>query len=154
MLCAASASGSQIELPGLPGFPIFREAIRVGCGLEGFLCEDACSLMMPVPIRSRTAECRDDDLRSELSNNTDEIPKHLFMAPFFESFVRALGKTKLVDRRKELLRVICTAGGKQLLSADHAERLEELGAKKILASVASRGRQVGGPNALSPRQPG
>ena len=80
--------------------------------------------MMPMAILRRARKGRDDDLGTELANHADEIAEHLFMPPLLERFIRSFRKTKLVEWREKLQRVIEPPRGEQLFGANDAKGLE------------------------------
>src|SRR2546427_10497387 len=108
--------------------------------------------MVPVPIRRRPGEYRDDDLRPEPPDHIDHVFENRVARPEAERLVHRLRKTEIVGPREELARAVELTGGEQLLGADNAELGAELGTDQVLAAFAARQRQIRGLRAHPPRQ--
>src|SRR5262249_28532659 len=111
---ATASTGIQVELLCLPGFPVFRKAGRISGCPERFLRDDPRGLMMAMTVSGGPAEAGDNNLRLELPDDANKIPKHRVMAPFLKSLFGALRETKLVNRREELLGMVGTARSEKL----------------------------------------
>ena len=62
---------------------------------------------------------------------------------FAGGLVHRLGEAEVVGAGEELVAAVERARLQQLLGADHAERVEQLGADDVLAALAAVERQVG-----------
>src|SRR5262245_47701518 len=108
---------------------------------------------MTMAVLRSSSKPRDDNFRTELPNNAHEVPKHLLVTPFFEGFIRALGESKLIDGREELLPAIGTSSGEQLFGSNDTQSLEQLGPQQVLSAITSCCREVSGPHPLSAGKP-
>ncbi|MGC4085073.1 MAG: hypothetical protein QM736_23895 [Vicinamibacterales bacterium] len=92
------------------------------------------------------------DVRTDRANQPDEIAEHLVVPPLLERLLDA-ERVAEVDRSREvLLGGIEAMQRRQFLGAQHAERLEDLGADLVLAAIAACGGGQRRAIALSPVQ--
>src|SRR6058998_419280 len=99
----------QIKLRRLPRLAVFGKTIGIGGCPECLLSDEAGHLMMAVPVSRRSRESIDDDFRTKVTDDAHKISEDLIMIPLRVRVIHAFRKTKLVVRRKKLLRMIQTA---------------------------------------------
>ena len=94
--------------------------------------------MVPVPIRRRPGEYRDDDLRPEPPDHVDDVLEDRVARPEAERLFHGLRESEVVRAREKLAGAVELTGREQLLGADDAELGAELGADQVLAAFTTR----------------
>ena len=84
---------------------------------------------------------RDHHVGPREPDQSHVVADDLVLAPLLERLVDAERVAEIHGAREELLGAIDAVRGQQLLGAQHAERLEDLGADLVLSAVAARGRR-------------
>src|SRR5690349_24497147 len=98
--------------------------------------------MIAVTIALVPLESRDDHERAFGANDTNDVAEDVLAAPLHQRFLEALGKA-VIDRGGEVLRVdpVILVGAAELLGANEAERVEQLGADRVVARLAASQRE-------------
>jgi hypothetical protein len=99
-------------------------------------------------------EARDDDVGPERADDPHDVGEHLLVVPFREGLAVVLGIPEVPRAAEELAAAVDPAGREELLRPDDPEEVAELGPEEVLAAVAARQRQVGGPVAAPAREVG
>ena len=149
-------SNAAIELLRLPRPQPFAqlpgEFIGIGGGLERERREVARFLMMAVPIGRRAAEARVDDERPEQADDAHVIGERVALAPLHRRFRARLREAVVEGVAEELLRAVEPPRLQQLLGADDAERVEQLGPDDVLSALAAVERDVGDARVIAARR--
>ena len=83
---------------------------------------------------------RDQHVRSRHADQPHVVAEDLVLAPLLERLVDAERVAEVDGAAEHLLGAVEPVRRAQLLAAQHAQRLEQLGADLVLAAVASGGR--------------
>ena len=157
-LPATEAGPRQIQLVGLPGLDavteLFRKAVRIRGHVERLVREHPRHLMLAVTVPGGAAEHRYDDLRAKTADGPHHVRENLLPGPLGERLVRGLGEPEVDGPGEELLAAVDGARRHQLVAADDAQPFPQLRADEILASLASRQRQIGGAHTHAAREGG
>ena len=130
-----------IQLPGLPRskafLKLFGELGRIGSRLERERRQVSGELMMAMTVSRRAAPSRIDHQRTEHADDPHHVAEDLALVPPLRGLVAPLREAEVERAREELLAAVQPARLQQLLGANHAERVEELGADDVLAAFAA-----------------
>ena len=91
---------------------------------------------------------REHDVWPRHAHEADEVADRLLAAPLLVRLLDAEREAEVHRAAEELLAAVEAVRRQQLLGAEHAERLEQLGADLVLAAVAARQRRVDDAEAL------
>ncbi len=92
---------------------------------------------------------RDDDVGPDHPDDPHVIVEDLLPAPLLEALVHAEGVAEVDGAGEVLLGAVVAVHGLQLGGAQHAQRLEQLGANLVLAARAAGGREQDGAHPLA-----
>src|SRR5205809_5438449 len=143
----------QVKLLRLPRIAVLGKTIGIGSSPECLLTDEAGHLMVAVPVSRCSRESRDDDFRAKVTDDAHEISEDLIMIPLRVRVIRAFRKTKLVVRRKKLLRMIQTARGHQFFRTNDSECFKQLASNEVHSTFTPGGGQVRRPHTLAPCKP-
>ena len=96
---------------------------------------------------------RDDDVGAQRADVPDEVAEDLRLAPFLQRLLGAERVTEVRRASEVLLGAVVLMRREQLLGAEDAERVEQLGADLVLATVAARRRDQRHTHAQATRVP-
>ncbi len=151
----AAVEEEAARLPHLkPLFQLLRKGLGITGQIEGLLGEDGAGLMMAVARAAVRREAGDDHIGPERADHAHHIAQHLLLAPFLEALGGVLAVAEVHRAREELLAAIDPPRLHQLLRADDAERIAQLGADQVLSAVATREAEVAGAHLFAVGQPG
>jgi len=132
---------SLIDLRGLPGAQPFLDLIGIPRGIarsaERFGADAGGGLMM-LSAAGAIGAHRDHHVGPREADQPHVVADDLVLAPLLERLVDAERVAEVHCAREELLGAVDAVRSQQLLGAQHAERLENLGADLILSAVAAR----------------
>ena len=80
-------------------------------------------------------------------------PRMRRLVPLGAGFADRLGEAEVERAGEELIAAVERPRLQQLLGANHAERVEQLGADDVLAALAAIERQIGHARVIAARQP-
>ena len=133
-----------VDLPRLPGAQPCLDLIgiprRIARGAERFGA-DARGRLMMLAAAGAVGPHRDHHVGPREPDQPHVVADDLVLAPLLERLVDAERVAEVHGAREELLGAVEPVRGQQLLGAQHAERLEDLGADLVLSAVAARGRR-------------
>ena len=140
---AAKAARGTIELERLPRTQALAQLLgelrRIGSGAKRLGREYRRRLMVLAaasPVRTH----RHDDVGPQGPDVTHEVAEDLLPPPLLERFLLAERVAKVHRAREVLLGAIEAMRRQELLGAEDAQRVEELGANLVLSAVAARRR--------------
>ena len=110
--------------------------------------------MLAVAVGGRAREARVDHQRAEGANDAHHVAEHLALVPLRRRLGARLREAVVERPREELLAAVEPPRLQQLLGADHAEGVEELGADDVLPALAAVERQVGHARVVAARHAG
>src|SRR6185436_14221591 len=151
-----SVGGTDIELPCFPGpeplGKLYWKTRGIGCRSISLWSQEARRLMMAVPVALRAVPLRSDYQRAKSANDANHVSEHRFPVPLGEGLFARLAEAEVEGAGEELYRAIHPSRGEQLIGANDAEQLIQLGAQQVLAAVAPCERQVRGARLTSLRE--
>ncbi len=137
---AAGAALGDIKFFCLPGqqarFYLLGKLFGIGRGTKRDRRQVAGELVMPVPVRRRAVPARHDHGRPEAADRRHHVGEDHLLAPQAGALFAALGKTEVVRAREQLFGAVESTRLQQLLAADDAEQIAELGADDVLPAGA------------------
>src|SRR5579872_1325073 len=105
---------------------------------------------MAVSVAIGTRETRDQHIRSELANDTDDVrERNVVTAPLLKSFFRRLRISEVGNAGEPLLDSVITIGGEQFQRTQYSELVGKGVAGFILSTFASSERQQKGFHTLA-----
>ena len=96
-------------------------------------------LAAPLPAADESS----DDVRADRTDVPHEVAQDLVVPPLVEALLQAEGEPEVDGAREILLGPIEPVDGHELFGAEHAERLEDLGADFVLAAIPAGRRHEG-----------
>ena len=92
---------------------------------------------MSMTVRGCAGEARDNHEGAKGSNDSHHITEHILLSPLRSCLGSCLRETVVDSAREELIAPIKTARLQQLLSANYAQRLEEIGTDDVLSTFTA-----------------
>ncbi len=136
-----------VDLEGLPGedafLDHFREDVGVGGGFEGFLGDLAGDLVLAVAVRYVADEGGRDDEGAVDADGADGVVEDAVVGPLGEGFFFSFGEAEVDLGAEHLVDADVAVVGEELLGADEAERVFEVGGDEVLAAFAAGEGEVG-----------
>jgi hypothetical protein len=110
--------------------------------------------VLPVPVALVPLPTRDHNERTEVADDSHHVPQHVGAIPVLQRFVEPLGEAVVGDGREVLLvEAVVAPRQLELGGPNQAKAIEQLGAKRIVASFAAVQREQCGPGAIVPPDP-
>ena len=142
-----SSGDAGVDLEGLPGKDTFGgefgEDFGIGGGDEGFLGDLAGDLVLAVAVGDAADEGGGDDEGAEEADGADGVVEDALVGPLGEGFFLGFGEAEVDFGAEELGDAGVAVGGEELLGADEAEGVFEVGGHGVLAAFAAGKREVG-----------
>ena len=111
--------------------------------------------VIAVSVARVSLEARDQHQRAVHAHDPNHLAQDVLLAPFLQGFVEPLGEAVIDDAREVLVvDAIVAVGQEQLLGADEAEAVEQLGADRVVSRLSPVEREQGRPRAQAPADPG
>src|SRR6266571_729146 len=104
---------------------------------------------MMLPAALRLERQGQDHVGLEGAYALHHVAERLVVAPLLERLLDAERVAELVGEAEVLLDAVVAVECRQVLGAQDAERLEQLGTDRVLAALAARQRQQAGPDAAA-----
>ena len=143
----ATAHAALVHLAGLPRRQAARELLGkargIGRGPERLHRQARRGLVM-LAATLRLQGQRQDHVGLEGAHALHHVAERLVVAPLLERLLDAERVAELVGEREILLDAVVAVKSIQLLGPQDAERLEQLGADRVLAAFAAREREKAG----------
>ena len=141
---AVAADPALVDLPRLPGpqalAQLLREARRVGRRPEGLAGEPPHRLVVLAAALALEGQ-GEDHVGAEGPDDAHDVAERLLAAPLREGLLHAERVAELVGAAEVLLDPVVAVDRHQLPGPQHAERLEQLGADRVLPALAPRQRE-------------
>ena len=96
---------------------------------------------------------RQDDVRPERAHDAHDVAERVLAAPLREGLLDAEREAELVRAAEVLLHPVVAVQRVELRGAQHAERVEQLGADRVLPAFAARQREERRAHAEAAREP-
>ncbi len=136
-----------VDLESLPGEEAFGdlvgEDVGVGCGFEGFLRDLSGDLVLAVAVRYVADEGGRDDEGADEADGADGVVEDAVVGPLGEGFFLGFGEAEVDFGAEELGDAGVAVVGEELLGADEAEGVFEVGGDEVLAAFAAGEGEVG-----------
>jgi hypothetical protein len=97
---------------------------------------------MAVRVGVVQREAGDHHVRLELPEDPDDIGQHLVVVPEAQRLLGRLGEAEIDGAGEELPPAVDAPRRQQLLRADEAQKIADLGTDQVLSAVAARHREV------------
>jgi hypothetical protein len=127
--------------------------MRVAGLTKSHRSEVSDELMVTVSVLGSAGESRDDDEGSVQTDHPNEIGQDRLFAPLLCGLDMCLAETEIEGAGEELLSAVEAPGLQKLLGANDTESFEELRTNDVLASVASRHRDIRDAGMVAPGEP-
>jgi len=153
------AHTAHVQLEGLPGTQPFRNLLRkhrgIACGAEGVLGHQPGGLVIAVTVARVSLEAGDQHQRAVDAHDPDHLAQDVLLAPLLQGLVEPFGEAVIDDAREVLLvDAVVAVGQEQLLRADEAEAVEQLGADRVVSRLPPVQREESDPRAQAAADPG